>query len=588
MTNYIKQSLYLLDAKAKKAIPFLIMAFVFSSILDVVGIGLIGIFLGLLTNPSFFLQKFPFVNVWLQGATEKKLIVFAGLLIVGAFIFKAIIALMIQMKTVLFSQSLSVRLKCRMMMAYQRAPYTYHLQKNSAYLLSRIQDNINAYINSVLSSTLLLFSNAIIAFAVLIFLLFLHPFSTVFLIGMFVLVGVGYDFFAKKRLSALSKVAALTSGEMVKSINEGLHGLSEMRVLGREKYFLNNLNRVSNDFAHSYGVLVALQQVPRYLAENAMAIFIVGLSLGGIAAGFDMGSTMAMVGMFAAAGARLLPCITQMMIALNQIRGSYYHMHLICSELNELDALTNHVPKKEQLLDHDYKLSFTDVSLNNICFHYPHAHHAALENVNMTILKGQSIGLIGPSGAGKSTLVNLILGFVKPQQGDLLVNEHPIQDLRGWLNNFAYIPQTIFLLDDTLRRNIAFGIEDDQIDEMRIWNAIKMAQLTEVAHELSQGLDTLLGENGVRLSGGQRQRVALARAFYHERDIIIMDEATSALDSDTENEVINTIKRLKGNKTLIVIAHRLNTVEHCDLLFRLEKGRITTIGTFQEVVGGAT
>ena len=181
-------------------------------------------------------------------------------------------------------------------------------------------------------------------------------------------------------------------------------------------------------------------------------------------------------------------------------------------------------------------------------------------------------------------MVNLILGLIEPQQGQVLADSKPIQNLRAWLNNFAYIPQSIFLLDDTLRRNIAFGLEDDLIDDKQLWNVIEMAQLTEVVQHLPKGFDTLIGENGVRLSGGQRQRVALARAFYHARDVIIMDEATSSLDNETEKEVIETIKRLKGNKTLIVIAHRLTTVEHCDLLYRLEQGGVSAVGSFAEVV----
>ena len=184
--------------------------------------------------------------------------------------------------------------------------------------------------------------------------------------------------------------------------------------------------------------------------------------------------------------------------------------------------------------------------------------------------------------------MNIILGFLEPQQGHILIDGESIKNLRAWLNNFAYIPQTIFLLDDTLQKNIALGIEDEAIDETRVWNAVKMAQLTEVVHHLPQGINTVIGENGVRLSGGQRQRVALARAFYHERDIIVMDEATSSLDHETESEVINTIKRLKGSKTLIVIAHRLTTVEHCDVLYRLDHGRVSAVGSFQEVVGVVT
>jgi ATP-binding cassette, subfamily B, bacterial PglK len=585
MKEYIKQFQYLLDVQAKKTIPFLIIAFVFSSLLDVVGVGLIGVFLGLLTDPHFFLLKFPDIAFFQQEFSEKKFIIYAGILIISAFSIKAVLALIIQKRVIFFCQSLSIRLKIRMMTAYQYAPYIYHLEKNSAYLLSRIQANIDGYINNVLLPVLNLISSSLIAIFILSLLLILHPFSTGFLIIMFILLGVSYDLIAKRKLSSMGKVVAEASGEIVKSIHQGLHGLTEIRVLGKEEYFLKALNKGSRKFAHAYGVLVAAQLLPRYLVENTIAIFIVGLSIGGIIIGVEMGSVVAIVGMFAAAGARLLPTVNQIMSSVNQVRGYHYHMHLIYEDLVELDRLNGDISKRKLLPEQEEKFTFSDIQLTDICYHYPHTNHAALKNVNMMISRGQSVGIIGPSGAGKSTLINLILGFVEPQQGYILVDGKTTHDLRAWLTNFAYIPQSIFLIDDTLRRNIALGVDDENIDEVRVWNAIKMAQLNEVAHQLQHGADTLLGENGARLSGGQRQRVALARAFYHERDIIIMDEATSSLDHETENEVINTIKRLKGNKTLIVIAHRLTTVEHCDVLYRLEAGRITAVGSFQEVVG---
>lgn len=581
--NPIKQFFFLLDHQAKKAIPFLIIAFLMSSLLDVIGVSLIGVFLGLLTNPTFFLQKLHLFFL-LQTFTEKKLIIFSGLLIISAFAFKAVLALFIQTRVIFFCQSLSIRLKKRLMNAFQYAPYTYHLEKNSAHLLSRIQTNLDAYINNVLLPLLTFAANALVAVSILLLLAILHPILTFFLIVMFVLVGMLFDLFFKRKLTSMGKISALSTGEMIKSIHHALYGLTEIRVLGREEYFLNKLTQISAQYAHAAGVLYALQQTPRFLVENMIAIFIIGLSLGGIVVGLSMSSVVAMVGMFAAAGARLLPTATQIISTGNQVRAYFHHTHLVVNEFIELEQLQN-LSKRKLVSTPEIKLPFSTISIQEIDYQYPNATHASLNHVSLEIHKGQSIGLIGPSGAGKSSLVNIILGLLEPQQGTILVDGKPIENLRAWLNNFAYIPQTIFLLDDTLQKNIALGIEDEAIDETRIWNAVKMAQLTEVVHQLPQGINTMMGENGVRLSGGQRQRVALARAFYHERDIIVMDEATSSLDHETESEVINTVKRLKGNKTLIVIAHRLTTVEHCDVLYRLDHGRVSAVGSFQEVVG---
>lgn len=587
MKEKIKQFYYLLDGQAKKGIPFLILAYLLSSMLDVVGIGAVGVFLGLLANPAFFIDKFPQAGFLITGLSEKELVTICGILIVTAFILKTILTIFIQTRVVFFCKSFLVRLKTRMMTAYQHAPYTYHIERNSAHLLSRIQGSADYYVNMLLS-TLTFTSNMLIACSILFFLFLLHPFITSFLILMFILLGFGYDAYSKEKVSRLGKISAESIGEVIKLVHHGLQGLIEIRVLNRESYFINALTNISQRYAKSTGILVALQQAPRYLIENTIAIFMVALSIGGVLAGYDSGEIVAMVGVFAVAGARLLPTFNQIMATSHDLRSYYPHMCYVYNDLQELDSLTANSTDKDLITTQHNKLFFETFSLVDIDFQYPNTERLALEKINMQIKKGESIGIVGASGAGKSTLVNLMLGFLDSSQGSLLVDGTVIQDFRSWLNNFAYIPQTIFLLDDTLKRNIALGINDEDIDEIKIWNAINMAQLTEVVHQLPDGIDTIIGERGIRLSGGQRQRIALARAFYHERDIIVMDEATSSLDNETEKEIINTMKRLKGDKTLIVIAHRLTTVEHCDVLYKLEQGKIVSSGSFQQVVGATS
>lgn len=587
MEQCIREWLYLLDRKAKKSIPFLILMFLFSSLLDVIGVGLVVVFLGLLTSHSFSHYHLPFFASFLNRFSEKGLIIFAGVVIVSAFAIKTVLTYLIQVKMSFFCQSLASRLQIRLMSAYQQASYRYHLGKNSADLISRMQFNIGGYISNVLLPILSFISNTLIAGSILLLLLYVHPIATLILLAMFFLLAFTYDWVSKKRLSGMGKIAALSGGEIIKNIHHGLRGLIEARVLGVENHFLGSLEKITKRYAEANSLIIAMQQIPRYLIENAIAIFIVGVSLVGIASGFGASTIVTTVGMFAAAGARLLPTVNQLVTSMSQIRGSYHHMKLIYDEFIELDELKAQHSLNILLPDKN-KLPFSKIQLENISFTYPNSKYSALNNINITLTKGQSIGLIGPSGAGKSTLINIILGFLDPEAGKLRVDDQPILNLRMWWNNFAYIPQTIFLLDDTLKRNIAFGVKEEDIHEARLLSAVKMAQLNSVVDQLTLGVDTLIGENGVRLSGGQRQRVALARAFYHERDIIIMDEATSSLDNETEKEVIDTIKRFKGNKTLIVIAHRLSTVEHCDVLYRIEKGCTTAVGSFQEVVGHIT
>lgn len=584
MKESFKQFFYLLDRKAKKALPYLIISFFVSSVLDVIGIGLIGVFIALLLDPTFLLNKIPSLEILLPSLEGKNAIIIFGILLIVAIILKSLAVVFIQKKMYLFAQKFSFRLKSRLVKAYQYAPYIYHLQKNSNDLLSRIQENINGFINNLLMPSLTLISSVLMTLFILLFLLVLHPISTIVLLALFICVGLGYDLLIKKDLSAMGKIIAESGGSIYKCIKHSLYGLVEVRVLNREKYFVDQLEKKYYEHLEAGAIVYKQQLMPRYLIENMIAIFTVTLGLGGLALGYKAASIVALVGVFGVAGARLLPTVTQVMISINQFRSGYRNLSLVYNEFKEIEQLTKS-SQQELTFDRVEKQKFSKIQLKRLHYQYPKTNVFVLKDISMEIYKGQSIGLVGPTGAGKSTLVNVILGFLEPQQGQLLIDGKPITNLRSWLNNFAYIPQSIFLLDDSLCRNIAFGIDDDEISHHRLWNAINMAKLTEVVENLPQGIDTSLGENGIRLSGGQRQRVALARAFYNERDIIVMDEATSSLDNDTEREVISTIKKLKGEKTLIVIAHRLSTVEHCDVLYRLDRGTISKTGTFQEVVG---
>ena len=588
MRKFFKKYFYLVDAQAKRQIPLLIINFLFLAFLDVIGIGLMGTFLFFLTSSTTALQHVPSVKHLIQRYPQEHLIIYAGLLLVGALIFKTIMTLWIQKKITYFSQESYVRICARIMRSYQYAPYVYHLQKNSSYLLD-IVSRSGSYIYAVLMPFLNFFSNLLIGFSILGFLLYERFIPTLFLCALFVTVGVIQDFIVKKKLTAAGKVIATLSGEGGKALHQGLGGIKEIRVLGRESYFLKRFVVCNEKKMDAQGVVSVLNFLPRYLVENGIAIFIVGLCIENIISGYNASSVLVTVGMFAVAGARLLPMMTSILSFLNNIRFSFPEVELIYNELEELKKIekVSLIYEEESKRVRISPLPFLkEVFLENMTFVYPKAKLPAIQNVSMRIIRGKSIGIVGPSGAGKSTVASIILGLITPQQGRLLIDGTPLVDLRGWLNHLAYIQQSIFLLDDTLKRNIAMGIEDSGIEEARIWNAINMAQLQEVVEQLPQGIDTVIGENGVRLSGGQRQRVALARAFYHERDVIVMDEATSALDNETEKEVINAIKHLKGQqKTLIVIAHRLSTVEHCDVLYRFEKGRITDVGSYEQVVG---
>ena len=288
--------------------------------------------------------------------------------------------------------------------------------------------------------------------------------------------------------------------------------------------------------------------------------------------------------MFGLGSVRLIPLVGLFSISINDLRFSRYATSRIYEELMQIEK--NKIGDiKHRLRKHNPKSLFNNISFNNISFRYPNSEQWAIDNISFNIEAGESIGIIGPSGSGKTTLVDIFLGLLTPQKGKIYYNGNTLSsNLFGWWSQIAYLPQEIFIIDSTLRKNIAIGVKSENIDNHKLNEALHKAHLSQLITELPLGVETPLGERGVRLSGGQRQRVALARAFYHERSVLVMDEATSSLDYETELEVVKEIKRLKGEKTLIVIAHRLTTIEHCDRILKLKNGRLIKEGSYKNVI----
>lgn len=581
MKKFFKQCMFLLDHEAKKKLPLLLFIFLSSSLLDVIGIGLVGAFLLLIVNYSEVLHKLPLaLQYHVNQFSENSVIVFVGICLIIAFIFKAYWGIFSQKRMVRFTSQFSVRLKMRLMTGYQAAAYSFHLKQNSGYLINKISMS-DSFSNNVVSTSLSIISALFVVVGIITSLALVHPVVTFLLAVMTSIIFICYEFFVKNSVINLGKTLMVSNGEINKSILQALGGIKEVRVLGKENFFLQKIHKVVNQYLYASASYNSLQLIPRYAVESAASIFLVTLVLGALLFGTSPVNMIPTLGIFAAACIRLLPIVSQLIGQFSQLRSTGYLTGVLYDEIITLQNLN----ESHLNILHDGKgQSFLQFSLQNISFRYDNTKQNALNNIFLSFNRGQSIGLMGTSGAGKSTLVSIILGLLKPDSGELLIDGAPIQNLRKWLNNFAYIPQSIFLLDDTLKHNIAMGSDDDEIDSQKLNDAVVMAQLSDVVANLPQGIDTVIGENGVLLSGGQRQRVALARAFYYDREIIVMDEATSALDHETEREVINSIKRLHGVKTLIVIAHRLTTLQYCDVVYRLEKGEIVAQGSYAEIV----
>jgi ABC-type multidrug transport system fused ATPase/permease subunit len=294
-----------------------------------------------------------------------------------------------------------------------------------------------------------------------------------------------------------------------------------------------------------------------------------------------MTNTVTVLGVFGVAAIRLIPSINQIIGGLMQLSNSRNAVNLLFSDLKSLKT-EGHSNRRSRDIS---QIVLNSIDLKKVSYTYPGTNHKVLNNISMSINSGESIGIIGKSGSGKTTLINLLLGFLDADNGELLVNNELINtNIDAWRDLVAYLPQQIFLTDDSIKANIALGVEKHKIDNKKVIQALEKSKLSTFVQSLPDGVDTILGERGKRLSGGQRQRIALARSFYHNRDVLIMDESTSALDNETEAEVVEEIRRLKGSKTVIVIAHRLTTLRYCDRIYRLEKGRIVEHGSYKAII----
>jgi len=396
-------------------------------------------------------------------------------------------------------------------------------------------------------------------------------------------------FLTKGIISALGRRLADSMGELLKSVSEGLGGWKEIKVLGREHFFLERVDLASRGYADAGSKYYSLQIVPRYLIEIVIIGFFVGFSSFMVTTSGQGTETFATMGIFAVAALRLIPSFTSIMSSINNMKMSAPMLYDLAASLNETNQKKGlqggGVSEAETSVGPQVTSEFNLIKVKDVWFTYPGSDSASIRGASFDIKRGQSIGLMGRSGAGKSTLGDILLGLLVPDSGNILIDGYSIyNNIASWHKEIAYIPQKIFITDDTLQRNIALGIEDAHIDHALLKTAIELAQLADVVIDLDGGVNARLGEGGLKLSGGQQQRVALARAFYHRRKIVVMDEATSALDTETEDAVVQAISALKGDMTLIVIAHRLTTLRNCDTIIKMEKGRVIASGRYSDIV----
>lgn len=520
------------------------------------------------------------------GLSTTELVTWIAALIAAFFVLRALVTVGVSYIQARVTEDAGVRLSSRLHLGYLRMPYPFHLQRNSAELMRNASESVSVIVGSTLTPIVRLASEAFVVVALLIVLFAAAPIALLLAVVVLAPVVFGLLRYVQPRLAELGRVSHALGETTLKSLQQSFHGLRDVKVLGRERFFHERFRTAREGVARAHYLRRPLGEAPRIALETAVVLFVLVVLVVSLRGEGAPQESLAVLGLFGYAALRILPAVNKVILQINDLRYGAAAAAKVYDDLMliEQDQPWTHAHADEGE-DGDVLRLRDRISVEGVRYRYEGADVDALAGVDLTIACGESVGLVGPSGGGKTTLVDVILGLLPPDEGVVRVDGVDIQTCRrAWHRNLGVVPQSVYLVDDTLRRNIALGVEDDEIDEERVREAVQLAQLDPFVAALPAGLDTVVGERGVRVSGGQRQRVAIARALYRKPDVLIFDEGTSALDNLTEAELIEELERLRGRHTMIIVAHRLTTVRRCDRIALVSEGRIVDIGSYDELL----
>ena len=554
------------------------------SLFEVVGAGIIFTLLGMAATPDATVQL-PLVGdirALFPGVDDDTLL--AGLAGATALFFVLRAALVISQTYVRsrIADNAGARIASRLMLGYLRMPYAFHLQRNSAELVRNAFQTVSMVVQKVILPAASLIAECLLVAGLTIFLLVVETQATL-IAG--AVMGVAVTLLLRvvqPRLKLLGRRTQTASKESLKTMQQSLQGIREIRLLDREEFFASQFRASRGDYARSRYLASAASEIPRMMIETTLVIFILAFLAFTVLTVGDATETLASLGIMAYVGMRVQPSLQKVVTAANDLRFATASIDDLDEErrLLALAWQPRMEPPGDPVPEMQHQLELRDVT-----FTYEGADRPALDRVSLTVPAGGSVGICGPTGGGKSTLVDVMTGLLEPEEGQVLVDGVDIQrNVSSWHRQLGVVSQNVFVMDDTLRRNIALGFDDDDIDEQALQEAVSLARLEDLLGQLPRGLDTVVGERGVRMSGGQRQRVAIARALFRQPSVIVLDEGTSALDGATETAFMQGIEELREHHTLVMVAHRLSTVRKCDQIYLVEDGRIAEAGTYDELL----
>ncbi|MBF1001676.1 MAG: ABC transporter ATP-binding protein [Lachnospiraceae bacterium] len=574
MRKIFQKMMVLLDARQKRQMVGIVILMLIGGVLESVGISLIAPVMEIVLQPEAVDQKpyLHFLYTFFHLHSTEQL---AGLIMIAlvlVFVIKNIFLYFMNVVQLRFVYTNQFATSRRMMINFMKRPYEYYLNADTSVIQRNITSDVNNMYGLILS-VLQLTSEVIVFVCLVVILLSQDAQMTIFIAGLLIVVLMIIKYVIKPVMQRAGRENQDYYSGLYKWIEESVTGIKEIKIAGRENYFINGYADCGAGYVNAVQKYNLYNSTPRLLIETVAIAGMIGYMLFLMQTGVSIRQVAPSLSVLALAAARLLPSANRINTYTTSI--AYFEPFF----MNVSDHLQAEIHDEDMTYDeHVYRRRETveklplhrEISLENISYKYPNTDVYILKEANLKIPVGKSVGIVGTSGAGKTTIVDVLLGLLAPAEGRILADGVEVRaHYKEWLKNIGYIPQTIFMLDSTIRKNVAFGVPDDEIEEERVWAALKEAQLDTYIRSLPDGLDTSIGERGIRLSGGQRQRIGIARALYEDPEVMVLDEATSALDGETEAAIMESINRLHGKKTLVIIAHRLTTIEKCDLVYRV-------------------
>lgn len=574
---------YIFNKRDKRKIALLMVALIIGSMLELLSVSIFTPFVNIIMNQDAIQHTWYLKAVYdfFGFQTTKSFLAFLSGCIIVTFVVKNIYLIMEKSYVFKFSYDTQKRLSTKLLVTYMKAPYTFHLNKNMATLQRSLQEDTN-YFMQVILYFFELITEIVTCMVLGTFLLIVSKTITISVLVLLVLCVGFFLMLIKKYTRKLGQDNQVYRGKIFQWMNQALGGIKEIKILGREQYFSEEYDKYYAKYAKGLRMNRLIAALPKYIVE---AVCMTGLLLGIIFKMFfgeaDIIYYIPQFAVFAVAALRLMPSVgkineytTNMLYAMPSVDLVYHDLTEIASYEEKRDAEAREVWNLKE-----------GIRVEGVTYTYPDVEEPVIQNADFVVPKGKTVAFIGASGAGKTTMVDIILGLLEPQSGRVMADELSVHEKpKTFHTQVGYIPQVIYLSDDTIRNNIAFGIKASEIDEKAVETAIQKAQLKEFITSLPNGLDTIVGDRGVRLSGGQRQRIGIARALYHDPEILVLDEATSALDNDTEAAVMEAIEKLHGEKTMMIIAHRLTTIQNADMIYEVAEGKVA-LRNKQEVLG---